>query len=110
MERKIIGMLKTAKPEEFVEIEVYYSKGGANYFNGTSDPRGYWLAIRPVTVKDGCKSYQLMQGFKKFLVASKRKSNGSMLLAVARALEYKDEILDAVLKKEGITLAEEVAA
>lgn len=34
---------------EELEIEVYYSLGGINYFSGNDSPRGYKLSLHPVT-------------------------------------------------------------
>ena len=33
-----------------LKIEVYYDKGGINYFNSKNEPRGYWLSMRQVEV------------------------------------------------------------
>ena len=55
-----------------IEGEVYYSRGGINYFNGGSDPRGYYFAVRPIRVHNGMRSFIMGSGTKKFLKAATR--------------------------------------
>ena len=31
-----------------LKVEVFYSKGGLNYFNYKEEKRGYWLSVRMV--------------------------------------------------------------
>jgi len=50
-----------------VEVEIHYSKGGANYFTGGQDPRGIYASVTPITLKDGCVSFIMFSG-KCFLV------------------------------------------
>lgn len=45
-----------------VEICVYYSLGGANYFSGNTNPRGYKVSITPCEVSKGMVSYTLLGG------------------------------------------------
>lgn len=40
--------LKTTTEQE-LKVEVYYSKGGANYLAGGIIQRGYWLSVQPVS-------------------------------------------------------------
>ena len=40
--------LKTTTEQE-LKVEVYYSKGGANYLAGGTIQRGYWLSVQPVS-------------------------------------------------------------
>ena len=38
-----------------IKVEVFYAKGGINYFTGTSERRGIYLSISPVklTIYEG---------------------------------------------------------
>lgn len=49
---------------ERLTIEVAYEKGGMNFLTGTSGGRGYYLRVRPETVKDGMRSFTLFEGIK----------------------------------------------
>lgn len=43
-----------------LQVEVYYSLGGMNYFSGTQSPRGYKVGFKPCNVSissSGCESY-----------------------------------------------------
>lgn len=54
-----------------IAVELFYNKGGYNYFTGKKESRGVWLSFRPVTyeVKDSYTSESYM-GFScvKFLI------------------------------------------
>jgi len=38
---------------EFMELGVYYSKGGGNAFTGEADRRGMWMSCWPIRKEDG---------------------------------------------------------
>ena len=71
----------TDKPEgEAIEIDVWYEKGGRNYFSSSSDRRGIYVSFRTVTLKNEgaymSKSFMLFTGgIKFFALALKRKSD-----------------------------------
>ena len=43
--RTIITKRIKATGNHVLEIEMYYSSGGQNMFNGMEEPRGYWLSV-----------------------------------------------------------------
>lgn len=45
---RIIRVLQTNAPPKVIEIEVYYDRGGMNYFCGETRPRGLYLSAQPV--------------------------------------------------------------
>jgi hypothetical protein len=69
------------QPEgDAVECEVWYSKGGANYFSGGSDRRGVYVSFRNVKIerRDGIvtRSFVLFgSGVKHFALPLERKSD-----------------------------------
>ena len=73
--------LKTTTEQE-LKVEVYYSKGGANYLAGGTIQRGYWLSVQPVSrsVSNGLRSesFTLGSGLKYFLKETRaRGENGT---------------------------------
>lgn len=57
MSRKIlVHSLPTTKAEQLVEVEMYYDEGGANYFAGGVNLRGYYLAVQPVRLTGDLRS------------------------------------------------------
>ena len=85
-----------------LKIEVYYDKGGMNYFNSKVERRGYWLSIRQVerdTRENGVviESYGMFSGVKAFLLEVKRKSDKSYEQALALAQGKLPELRDHVL-------------
>lgn len=77
-----------------LKIEVYYDKGGMNYFSGKVDKRGYWVSVRPVEreIRGNSiviESYPIMSGIRHFLLEVKRQSDK----AYDQAIELHKEIL-----------------
>jgi hypothetical protein len=69
-----------------VVIDVYYDKGGTNYFVGSRDPRGIYVSIRPVEIKDGIQTFVLFKGVKAFIKETKAASP-KVLFAVAEKVD-----------------------
>ena len=57
--RIMIETLPADVPNMVIEIEVYHSKGGMNYWSGNQEPAAYWVSVQPVTIKDGFKTITL---------------------------------------------------
>jgi hypothetical protein len=87
--------------QDVLEVSVFYSKGGSNWFNGKNEPRGYYLSVTPQTVEieDGRKytRTRLGAGFKSFLLEAKRFSQKTLDEQAAKAAVSAD--LQERLKK-----------
>lgn len=61
------------------KIEVFFQKGGYNFFNGREEKRGYYISVIPVERKD-CgngvvmESFVAFSGIKKLLLEVNRQS------------------------------------
>ena len=87
-----------------LKIEVYYDKGGMNYFNSKVEPRGYWLSMRQVEIeRQGrgivIESFGLMSGAKIFLKEVKRYSQKTYEDAIILAQDKIPELREHVLAK-----------
>jgi len=87
-----------------LKIEVYYDKGGMNYFNSKNELRGYWLSMRQVEIeRQGCgiviESFGLMSGAKIFLKEVKRYSQKTYEDAIILAQDKIPELREHVLAK-----------
>lgn len=84
-----------------IAVELFYSKGGYNYFTGKQESRGVWLSLRPVTyeVKDGYTSESYM-GFSgiKFLIKEMARKNQKQIDRIEN--ELKNIIDDLVFHYE----------
>ena len=97
-----------------LEITLDYSLGGYNYWNGNTDGRGYYLYVTPVSV--GKSEYNgheyetvsqiLGQGSKMLLKQVARKSKKAEQESIVLAQEKKDELINYVCNKYGITLSQ----
>jgi hypothetical protein len=87
-----------------LKIEIFYDKGGMNYFNGKVEPRGYWLSMRQVERKvEGrgivIESYGMFSGAKAFLKEVKKKSDKAYQEAIALAEGKMNDLKLHVLAK-----------
>ena len=55
-----------------VRIEVYYNVGGANYFTGRSEARGYYISIQPLKVGKNFTSFTGFTGVKELVEEANR--------------------------------------
>ena len=82
-----------------IAVELFYSKGGCNYFIGKIEERGIWLSFRPVTYeeKDGytCESYTAFSGIK-FLIKGLERMSRNQLAKVTAEL-HKNELIDSLV-------------
>ena len=92
-----------AGSNEELKIEVFYDKGGMNYFTSKVDPRGYWLSVKKVEreVVDGrvvVEKFALMSGGRRmFIMEVKKQSQKSYDTAVQLAAEHVDHLKQVVL-------------
>ena len=112
-QKKLIKDIEYAE-NKFFEVEVYYDKGGINYFSGGTIQRGYFLAVRPVektlnTFSDGTKytsrSFMMFSGTKKFLESANRFSAKTLekICSNISSVEI-NELVNHVAKAENIVI------
>lgn len=105
-----------AIPRTHIRIDVYYSKGGLNYFSGGSEPRGYWLSATPIEVHDGGGFGMLMgdkMGTRIFLSPAARLNAKALAALADRVLPMAPSIAGAIAagdKDNAAALARSAAA
>lgn len=89
-----------------LKIEVYYNKGGMNYWNGKVNERGYYLSVQPVELSNSggvtIESFIMGSGVAKFLMPVKRQSEKAMQQAVELAKSFEAELCTHILNKSNI--------
>lgn len=64
------------KPNHYYKVNLFYSKGGLNYFNYKSEERGYYLSVKAVEKSGGegyqVESYVLFNGVKSLVQTANR--------------------------------------
>jgi hypothetical protein len=88
-------------PGKELKIEVFYDKGGMNYFNSSVNKRGYYVSAR-VVERDSSRGYtiesfMMFGGKKKFLFEVKKQSKKAYEQAVAMYENDLDGLKQAVL-------------
>lgn len=98
-ERPLNEYIDLVEPNK-LKLEVYYSKGGMNYFNYKQEPRGYYGSVTPCKVYDGMEQFTLGKGLKTFLLACDRRSNKKAEEAIQLFNTKKQSLIDQVLISE----------
>ena len=96
-----------------IKVEVFYTKGGINYFTGTNERRGIYLSISPVklTIYEGggrSEGYVAFTGVKQFVTELKRANDKKLNEAAITYLNLDNEVtknlLNHVCEKNEIVL------
>ena len=96
-----------------IKVEVFYTKGGINYFTGTTERRGIYLSISPVklTIYEGggrSEGYVAFTGVKQFVTELKRANDKKLNEAAITYLNLDNEVtknlLNHVCEKNEIVL------
>lgn len=88
-----------------LKCEVYYSKGGMNYWNYKDEPRGYYGSVTLVKRERGehfyTESFSLSTGaYKTFLVACKRKGKKIEEAAITLWInDMRDKLISRILEE-----------
>lgn len=77
---------------KFIEVELYYSKGGLNVFTYVQEQRGYYISVRPITVEGNFVSFVAFSGEKMLIHECSRKSAKAEREAVQNANKCRDLI------------------
>jgi hypothetical protein len=91
-----------------LKVELYYSKGGMNYFSGRSEQRGVYLSVSPVSVTKGdgysSETYTAFSGVKKLMYECAR-FNAKQFESYVPPQSEVDELVNHVLAKNSMELA-----
>lgn len=86
-----------------LKIEVYYHKGGMNYYNYQVEKRGYYLSVCPVEIKRengySIESFMAFSGVKRLLLEVGRKSDKAYGQAVNMLEQHLPELRTYILSK-----------
>lgn len=89
-----------------IVTEIYYSKGGMNYFTDRDEKRGYYFSITPEERNDGFRTYTGFSGVKTCILEVARKSKSAYDKAKAMLDKYENEYLQAFCDKKGYKLVD----
>ena len=91
------------KGASHLEVAVYYTKGGVNLLSGGTTPRGYYLSVRPVTMRNGMVSFDLFSGRSQLLFETSRFTAKQFARAVEAARDMEDELIAFVAAENQAT-------
>lgn len=102
--KEYIKLENATKEANVLEVEVYYSKGGINYFTYKDEPRGFWLSVSPMLIEGNLKTYTSFSGLKKFIKAVNRYSVKAEAEANRLAENFKRELIEKVCSKNNLAV------
>lgn len=111
--RKIVETETLAANEKrVIEISVRYNIGGINYSNYKQEPRGYYVHVQPIKIKDEASftviSFRAFTGYKQFLFGVTRQSKKQAERAEILAREVLKEMVQQVMEEQGLEYVDEV--
>ena len=89
-----------------LEVEVYYSLGGMNYWTGREEKRGYYLGVSPLEKRGNMIEYVGFSGIKQCIKPVARKSAKAEAEAEKLAAQYEENLINYVLQQNNLQLAE----
>jgi len=103
--RRIASYPVAGQENKFIDVELYYSKGGMNYFTSSVERRGIYVSVTPVERSaDGrWTSVTALSGVKA-LVAECARFSQKQLDSTVVDPELQQKLIDHVLAKNGIVL------
>lgn len=108
MMKKYLAVKENTNNITHIKIELYYDLGGANYFTGTQEDRGYYLSVTPVERRNNgnyaTERYIGFTGIKQNIKKVKRKSAKAETEAENLIDVYLDNLLDFVCTKNNLKL------
>lgn len=103
-QRKRIKLLSVLEGNcTHIEIELFYSKGGMNYFTNSNERRGLYLSVQPVTISQNSKGYTIFTGVKQF-VKEMQKFSQKTFDTFEVDTDILDKLLEHVIEKNNIRL------
>ncbi len=95
-----------------VECEVFYTKGGINYFNYQNEPRGYYFSITACKITDVgnglvCREFGMFSGEKTLVLPCQRQSKTRFESACSMMDELVERYLEDFCERKGIKILSE---
>ena len=105
MHKRLLLSLPVAEGDcTHVDVEVYYSKGGMNYFTGSVERRGYYLSAQPLTKSTNSVGYTAFTGVKQLVKEAGRYSS-KVLAEFVVDYEMMNSMVEHILQKNNIKLS-----
>lgn len=86
-----------------IDVELYYSKGGMNYFSGSSEARGLYLSATPLEKGDRFVKFSAWSGIKMHVKEMKMFSQKA-LDSFTPSQHDIDRLINHVLEKNGLRI------
>ena len=104
MHKRLLLSLPTLESSfTHVDVEVYYNKGGMNYFTGNVEKRGYYLSVQPLNKTTNSISFTAFTGVKQ-LVRGAGRFSPKVLAEFVVEYEMMNTMIEHIVEKHNIKL------
>lgn len=104
MHKRLLLSLPVAEGDfTHVDVEVYYNKGGMNYYTGNLEKRGYYLSVQPLNKSNGIH-FIAFTGVKQ-LVREAGRFSPKALSEFVVDYEMMNSMVEHILQKNNIKLS-----
>lgn len=103
---RLIPLKENAEKNTHLEIQVYYSLGGMNYFTYKTEERGYYIKVTPVIKKGYCTTTTAFSGIKQCMIPCNRQSKKKAEEAANIPQSEYQHLIDRVLIRNNLEIAE----
>lgn len=104
MHKRLLLSLPVAEGDcTHVDVEVFYSKGGMNYFTGSVERRGYYLSVQPLSKSTNSVGYTAFTGVKQLIQEAGRFSS-KVLAEFVVDYDMMNSMVEHILQKNNIKL------
>lgn len=87
-----------------IDIDLYYNKGGMNYFTGSIERRGYYISIQPLTKGTNTYSYTAFTGVKQ-LVKEAGRYSAKTLNEFVIDYDLVNSLIEHIVQKNNLKLS-----
>ena len=101
--RLLVSLLVAEGNCTHIDVELYYSKGGMNYFNGNVERRGYYLSAQPLSKSTNSYSYTAFTGVKQ-LVREAGRYSSKVLAEFVVDYDMMNSMVEHIIQKNNIKL------
>lgn len=103
MHKRLLLSLPVAEGEfTHVDVEVYYNKGGMNYFTSNVEKRGYYLSVQPLNKSNGIH-FTAFTGVKQ-LVREAGRFSPKILSEFIVEYEMMNKMVEYIINKHNLKL------
>lgn len=89
-----------------LEVTLYYTKGGMNYFTGNNEKRGLYLSVTPIEKREFSRGFSAFSGVKKHVKEMTRFNQKVLVDFVPNEADV-EQLINHVIQKNNLEVVRE---